>query len=216
MPDEHHPKPLSVNPCREVNLILLLGSYNDETFKLLKRLREFVLETFGGNEIYCIMLEGVDVYLSDRVQVLAEKWSEDKVTLFVFTEGMITDNVEEINLIDEAVKIVENFLRIKYQATFIRKVPIIEKLGMLANACRLIFVPRHRELTRGGELVELTYLSPYCGDRMYFLKKKKGIGLSAMVKEILDAFNVNLRTYNDEMELFDEVERIIRYRLLGS
>jgi hypothetical protein len=215
MPDEHHPKPLSVNPPREVRLILLLGSYDDETFKLLKRLREFVLETFGVNEIYCIMLEGVDVYLSDRVQVLAEKWSEDKVTLFVFTEGIILDNVEDINLIDKAVKTVENFLRIKYQATFIRKVPILEKLGMLANACSLIFVLRHRELTRGGELVELTYLSPYCGDRMYFLKKE-GIGLSAMVKEILDAFNVNLRTYNDERELFDEVERIIRYRLLGS
>ena len=40
------------------------------------------------------MLEGVDVYLSDRVQVLAEKWSEDKVTLFVFTEGIILDTLK--------------------------------------------------------------------------------------------------------------------------
>jgi len=36
---------------------------------------------------------------------------------------MILDNVEDINLIDEAVKTVENFLRIKYQATFIRESP---------------------------------------------------------------------------------------------
>jgi hypothetical protein len=54
MPDEHHSKPSSVNPRREVRLILLLGSYDDETFKLLKRLREFVLETFGGETKFTV------------------------------------------------------------------------------------------------------------------------------------------------------------------
>ena len=35
-----------------------------------------------------------------------------------------------------------------------------------------------------------------------------------MVKEILDAYGVNLRAYNDEKELIEEIERIIRYKLI--
>jgi len=74
-------------------------------------------------------------------------------------------------------------------------------------------VLRHQELTRGGEWVELTYIAQDCAKKMYLLKKE-GIPLSTMVKEILDAYGVNLRAYNDEKELIEEIERIIRYKLI--
>jgi len=60
--------------------------------------------------------------------------------------------------------------------------------------------------------VELTYIAPDCGKKTYLLKKE-GIPLSTMVKETLDAFDVNLRAYNDEKVLIEEIERIIRYKL---
>jgi len=187
-----------------------LGSYDVKTLDLMKHVRESILEKFGDEDIYCIMLEDVDVYLTDKVEVLTERW-DYKITLWVFRGTTLVDLVD-VNIVDEVGKTIENFLRANYQTTIIRKIPILEKLQLLAKVGWLLLVLRHRGLTRGGEWVELTYIAPDCGKKTYLLKKE-GIPLSTMVKEILDAFDVNLRAYNDEKELIEEIERIIRYKL---
>ena len=181
--------------------------YDVKTLDLMKHVRESILEKFGDEDIYCIMLEDVDVYLTGKVEVLTERWG-DKITLWVFSGTTLVDLVD----VNEVGKTIENFLRANYQTTIIRKVPILEKLRLLAKVGWLLLVLRHQELTRGGEWVELTYIAPDCGKKTYLLKKE-GIPLSTMVKETLDAFDVNLRAYNDEKVLIEEIERIIRYKL---
>ena len=191
-----------------MKLILLLGSYDPETIAMMKRLQEFIAKTFGHDEIYTLILERLELYQTDKVDVLAEKWSDEKVTLMMFDRKPSLVDVTDVEISEGLNNTVENFLKENYQVTTIHRIPILEKLSMLARVCWLIFVIRHLELTRGGELVELTYLAPSCNGKI-FLLKREGVLLSTMVKEILDAFDVNLRTYNDENELMEEVERII-------
>ena len=130
-------------------LIILLGSYDVKTLNLMKHVKESILEKFGDEDIYCILLEDVDVYLTDKVEVLTERWA-GKITLWVFRGTTLVD------LVDVKVgETIENFLRANYQTTIVRKVPIFEKLRLLATVGWLLLVLRHQELTRGGEWVEL-------------------------------------------------------------
>lgn len=96
------------------------------------------------------------------------------------------------------------------------KLPILEKLKHLSFSASLLFLVRHRGLTRGGEYIELVYLlgeSRMDPSKVYFLKKE-GIDLSEMVKEILNRFRINFRSYRNENELCSEAISIAKYSFL--
>jgi len=191
---------------------LLLGSYDPETLDIMKRLQEHIAKTFGSEGVYSLILENLEVFLTDKVDIIAEKWNEDKVTLMVFGRKQVElIDVIDIDIRGDFTVTIENLLHENFQVEFIYKIPILEKLESLGKWCWLIFILRHRELTRGGELIELTYLAPTCNGKIFFLKKE-GVPISTMVKEIFEAYDVNLRTYNDEKELLEEAERIILHR----
>lgn len=71
---------------------------------------------------------------------------------------------------------------------------------------------RHRELTRGGEYIELVYLlgrgvlSPL---KVYFFKKD-GFNLSEMAWKIFNHHEVQFRSYTDEVGLNREAIRILK------
>lgn len=189
----------------------MLGSYDPETTKILKSLREFIAERFERDELYALMLENVDIYQSEKVDVVLERLSDRRATLMVFNKKSELIDVEDVEFEDD----VSGIMREKYGVESFIKTPVLEKLRLLASAAWLVFLIRHLEQTRGGELIELTYISNFCRDRI-FLLKKEGVKLSTMVEELIEAFKINLRTYVELRELFDTVERIIMYRLEQS
>ncbi|OYT54371.1 MAG: hypothetical protein B6U76_07495 [Desulfurococcales archaeon ex4484_217_2] len=95
------------------------------------------------------------------------------------------------------------------------RLPILRKLQELAKFSKPILIVRERELTRGGEYVELAFLLLEGTDtsKIVFLWNNK-VDISSMVKELLDACNFNFRPYSSEKELLDEVYRLIYYKII--
>jgi len=95
--------------------------------------------------------------------------------------------------------------------------PVLEKLQIVHDISLCTFILRHIEETRGGEYIELAYLltTRKRGEKIWFFKKE-GIHLSVMVKELLDAWGVNFRTYKTVEDLIEEAVRIVRYALMKA
>ncbi|MCP8316663.1 MAG: hypothetical protein H3Z52_10580 [archaeon] len=95
--------------------------------------------------------------------------------------------------------------------------PVLRKLQIIYDASLCTFLLRHKEETRGGEYIELAYLviTSKKSEKVWFLKKE-GILISTMVKELLDEWKINMRTYSNVEELIEEATRIVRYRLIEA
>jgi hypothetical protein len=114
------------------------------------------------------------------------------------------------NITEEQVTI--SFIRSKYPGSTFSKLPIIEKLRQLADASTLTLLIRHKELTRGGEYIELAFLlgSKSQPPKTVFLSKTN-VEISEMVWELLDYHGVNFRQYKNEHYLATESIRLIRH-----
>jgi len=52
--------------------ILLLGSFDPQTKAQLEDIKEEIVKTFSGENVYALLLDGVEVYFSDVVEVLTD------------------------------------------------------------------------------------------------------------------------------------------------
>ena len=180
----------------------------------MEGLREKIVEVFSHMEVYAILLDDAEAYLAGNYEVLVEKSRNDILTLYVFSNREVQD-VDEIKVgktsLDDAVYV---FLRDKYNVRrHFSKLPLINKLLLLFEAASLILIIRHREETRGGELIELALAGEKgYANKIWFLKKE-GINLSTMVEEYLDLKLINMRSYQKIEELVNEAIRIISYEI---
>ena len=80
------------------------------------------------------------------------------MALFIFDSSSTTIvNAEDITIKDanNTIKEIKEYLGIRYTITAFTSLPIFQTLEQLARIASLMFVLRHRELTRGGEYIDL-------------------------------------------------------------
>ena len=110
--------------------ILLLGSFDPQTKAQLEDTKEEIVKTFSGENVYALLLDSVEVYFSDVVEVLTELIAEDRITLFTFQDNQLVD-MEELKLEkDDADKTIYDYLKKKHNITGSRTCP-----------CRRIVLP---------------------------------------------------------------------------
>jgi len=200
-----------------LSVVLLLGSYDPHTKSVMYALKEKIAEEFSGTNTYAYLLEELLIFNeeSHRFFVIAERWSEKRISIFIFTHAEYPlDNVE-VEIGDENIEaVVRKVIREKYNVA-IRKVPIVDKLRILAQLSVAIIVIREKEETRGGEVAELIYLILNNFADKVCLFKRENISLSSMLMEFLDYMRIPIRTYNSIDELIQGVKRYISYRMHG-
>lgn len=203
----------------EPKIVLILGSFDDETKEVLNALKNEIIRLFSGLDLYCFLLDDLELYASTDGEygVLVELYSLDSITLFLF------DNREKILLHTEDIKVIrdniasETFEFLKNWCNKMGKVSpeglirqtFFMKLELLFRASKIILVIRHKEETRGGEYIELAYGIREYRDKFYFFANN-GISVSTMVDELLNKFNVQKRSYGDNKDLVKQVLDIIK------
>jgi len=193
-----------------IAIILLLGSYDPQTRSHLEHVKEEIVKAFSGENVYAFLLDNVEIYFSDIVEVLAELLNGHKATLFIFQQNRLID-VYDVNLRNGLDQTVYDFLKEQYKIKRINKQPIFEKFNILMRLAKAVFLIRHKEETRGGEYLELIHaLFRGHSEKVWFFKKN-GLQLSTMLMEYLDKFKVNMRTFTDEQNLTSEIVRILKY-----
>lgn len=198
-----------------ISIILLLGSYDPKTRSYLECIKEEIVKRYSGENVYVFLLDEVEIYYSEKVQVLTELLNADKATLFIFQDGQLID-VYDVNLKNGLDETVYSFVNEKYGVRRISKQPIFEKFNILMRLAEAVFLIRHKEETRGGEYLELMHALFSGHSKKIWLFKKNGLQLSTMLMEYLDEFKVNMRTYTNEQDLTSAITRILRYEFLSQ
>jgi len=193
----------------------LLGSYDPQTRSILEDVKEEIVKSFSGRDVYAVLLEFVEIYLSKTIQVLVELLNAGRISLFIFQEDVLVD-VCDVNLEGSLDETVYSFLKEKHGAPKIEKQKVFNKLDRLMQLAKAILLIRDKEETRGGEYVELMHaLFNAHANKVWFFKRN-GVRLSAMLMEYLDKFKVNIRPYTDYQDLKTEVIRLLGYQLSSS
>lgn len=162
------------------------------------------------------MLDTVEIYTSDDIDVLTELLGEDRITIFTFQNNQLIDaNDIKLEKMDKD-KTVYDYLKNKYHVAHLNRLSIFNKLDFLMADAKVILLLRDKEETRGGEYLELIHaLFRGHADKIWFLKKNE-IALSAMLMEYPDKYEVKMRTYQGESDLENAVIRTLQYQLQNS
>jgi hypothetical protein len=196
--------------------LLLLGSFDPQTKNTLDNLKEEIVKTFSAENTYAFMLDTVEIYSADDMEILTEHFSKDKITLFIFQNNQLIDVDDTDTEKGDTETTVYNYMKKHYSVTHINRYSIFNKLDVLMQTAKTIFLLREKEETRGGEYLELMHaLFRGHAEKIWFLKKN-GIELSAMLMEYLDKYGVKMRTYNGERDLKKAVIRTLQYQLQDS
>ncbi len=188
--------------------VLLLGSYDPDTYSLLLTIRENIAKNFIEH-IYGILLDKIDIYKgiynNEHVFLLFDK---ENPMIYVISKTELVDTV----YIDDTSK-ASNILR-DSDILVKDRLSVLDKFRILAEYKNTLafFIIRDKELTRCGEIVELLFLLKLGIDpgKVYFLYNNQ-ISISSMIKEMINYLGLNVRTYKSRNELLSEINSIIYY-----
>lgn len=184
--------------------ILLLGSYDKETKPILRNLRKILNEKFERYVCTTVLLENIDIHKSSiegiDIQLFIEK-EDSQITMTIVRNGnqilerLDVDESEFSSTIGEKSKLIDY--------TKFRKLNQLEKVGLLNEWADIAYTIKHNELTRGGELVELTYILFTNAKRAnidafkYNIFFQSNIVISSMLEEIVKNFRIDTISYTD-------------------
>ena len=202
--------------------ILLLGSYDSETRRILYKVKDEInkLSTYYDEYLLIpLLLENVEVYRiakEDRVGLaILERYAENLWSLMIAIEGEIEvyDDVEGSSL-EKVEEVIEKTYGLRWM-----RLQLLEKFKYLASMVAgsgLIIVIRHVELAGCGELVELTFLlrEGVPADVIRVLVNEE-INVSSMLLELLRMYRIYWERYGDEGELLRIIRGIIQYFIGG-
>ncbi len=200
-----------------VKFVLLLGSFDLKTKRLLDAVKLGIAERFSGEGVFAFLLDELEVYMARNYLVLVEKISDKTANLHLFTQAGDLEETYDLALnestLDEAVTSV---LKEEWGVIGVVKLPILEKLSTIVKFASAILLIREKEETRGGEVAELIYcIMANATDRVCLFKKER-IALSQMIMEFLDAARIVMRTYRDRDDLHTAVLRYLSYQIGGN
>ncbi len=196
-------------------LVLLLGSYDPETKGVLYEIREHIARSFREH-VYGMLLEGLEMYdcvRDGQTHVLVVEGGEEPAAYLFTPTGQLMDAIPLESAGPEGAGEAARKLGLELKL----RLPVIEELSALAHFPDLLtIVVRHREFTRCGEYIELVFLLTQGVEprRVVFLWNVN-VPISTMLRELLDRYNFNLRTYGDERELLEETHRLVYYAVRG-
>lgn len=199
----------------ELTFILLLSSYDPETKNLLDIIKQKIAEKWCGEKVYGIVLDEVELYLTEDYFILVEKWSRESISIYIFYHSGEHKESYELSISEKTIidKEIENLLREKYGIVNVNKATILDKLKWLTYISKSILVIRDKEETRGGEIAELIYCIMNRHSNKICLFKREGFELSSMLMEFLDMYKVNIRSYRDRNSLIEGILRYLSYRI---
>lgn len=200
---------------KPINIILLLGSYDPQTKSHLETLREEIAKKFSGENVYSFLLDDLEIYSADLIEVLVESFDKNKAALFIFKRGVLVES-DQITLKNGLDETIYRFLKEKYGVQKFRKTPIFTKFEALMGLAKALFLIRDREETRGGEYVELIHAMLQGHSKKIWFFKRNGVRVSAMLMEYLEKFRVKMRPYINQQDLVTGIIRILRYELFLS
>ena len=200
----------------KLNLVLLLGSYDQNTKELLIQVKGGIADQYGGEGVYGILLDDTRAYYTGECFVIAEKWADGKwsISLYTHSDG---SPIEEFDVSADDDKKLDLEIRTILRKTFgevsIRKLTVLQKLEELLRISGLVVVVRDKEETRGGEVAELVYTILNGQGKKVCVFKKETVELSTMLREFLDLESVVMRPYKDSADLIRECLRHVSYRI---
>ena len=208
------------DPDHRYWIILLLGSYDQITWKVLENLRNNLSQDFMGlnNSVITLLLNNTEVYVIELIDnttpkiinspLIVEKFDNNKrASLYFLDQNKITE-IEDIDIL-ESISLEDNlmnFLQRKYQVNQLEKLSILSQLEYIGTISTSIFLIRHEELTRGGEYIELIHLLQRISKNKLSFIKREGFDISTMAWEILDSYGIQFRTYNTETDLLNRIK----------
>jgi hypothetical protein len=197
--------------------ILLLGSYDSETKRILYKVKDEInkLSTYYDEYLLIpLLLENVEVYRIAKEDkfglAILERYAENLWSLMIAIEGEIEyDDVGEGSL-EEVEEVIEKTYGLRWT-----RLPLLEKFIHLARTVMgsgLVIVIRHVELARCGELIELVFLlrEGVPPDAIRVLVNWE-INVSSMLLELLRMYRIYWEHYRDEEGLLRIIRSIIQY-----
>lgn len=194
--------------------VLLLGSYDDETKDLMRRLIRMLIDIYDpqhdlkARRLVPLLVEDVRIFESrsgaDSYWVIFERY--DDVYTFQLFKGENRIDAFDCKVADfqDSVKEIEDSILASqdYHEIF-----VTNKVRQLCQWVDLIAVFKDKELTRGGELIELTMLVvlELVGQDFFSRKmsifRKRNVSLSWMVEEIMQLDRIRPIQYSSYEEL---------------
>lgn len=193
-------------------LVLLLGSYDPKTREILDGMKKRLVTTFHSEDLFVFVMDSVRSFIAGPYQILVEELNEKHSTIFLFEQGELSE-VEEIMTNGALEDALARYVEEHYEDLPISEQPIFDKLATISFASKATILIKDQEETRGGELVELSYLAMKFSSEKFWFLKRTDISLSTMVKELLTMLHVGFRVYSSREELEQETIRIVRYAL---
>ena len=214
--------------------VLILGSYDSETKRLLYSLRDYLTSRFVELGHYFIIMETMTLFrVEDGREVLTEEDGANNVTLYIFpsrtkageVEAEMIDTVKLDGGLEETVsKYVSKYIteldRLPSQTRIhMEKAPITGLTGLfnfLVEICAFYNVIRLKEETRGGEYLELCQILRMKDSRMvrqesdvYYFNKVGNVH-STMLNLLLDSKEIMLRDFNDKDDICQQIEELVK------
>jgi hypothetical protein len=192
--------------------ILLLGSYDEETKKVLCFAKDELADRFQRYCCTTLLLENIDMFVSlmpdiHDYWVIIEKKDEGGTVIAMNRKKQPIEIVEfkdEKEFRSRLGKDSGNTIDLRR----FRKVEQIEKVELLNNWADLVYLVRELESTRGGEVVELVYLLLHQSLTLskrdpfkYEFFFNRNIPISSMIKEIVSNYKINPTDYSNVQEL---------------
>lgn len=183
--------------------ILILGSYDQATKDILHRLRMDLNKQFERYSCFTVLLENIEVHQSRAKShdlfILIETENQYSGTVTIVQESSILDTLTFLDE-TELKGILSDDAGVIDMKAF-RKLKEFEKLMLLAQWADVIYLIKENELTRGGELVEVTYLLTL-GNISYLFTQNmeffvhQGTTISTMLKELIEFRNIRTFSYD--------------------
>ena len=208
--------------------VLILGSYDSDTKRLLYSLRECLTRKFVIEGHHFLLMEMTSLFkVEDGRYVITEEDGKNNVTLYIFPQVICMKEIE-VEMID-TIKLeggLEETVS-KYITAFdgsttriqMERARITGETGLfdyLVEICSLYSIIRLKEESRGGEYLELCQILKMKErklvrqERDIYYFNKVGNVHSTMLNLFLDSKELMFRDFNDENNLCQQLEELVR------
>jgi hypothetical protein len=208
--------------------VLILGSYDNETKKLIYSLRDCLTSKFVKEGHYFIIMEKMALFRTeDGRYVLTEEDTNCNVTLYIFNSiGNIgefgPEMIDTIKLEGGLEETVSKYITDPCELPNMiqmDKAPITGETGLfnfLVEICSFYNIIRLKEESRGGEYLELCQILRMKDrklvrqERDVYYFNKIGNVHSSMLNLVLNSNELVLRDFDENGDLCQQIEELVK------
>lgn len=185
----------------------------------MRTLQHRLVSDLAGEPLLVYLLEDLlsyDAYdETGDITLMVEQFEQEQATIYIFRESRLLDVCDLVY--SDLERDIEEIMMVNYSIHLGFRKGVLPTVGFVSAISRGVFLVRDRELTRGGELVELCYLvfGRISNLNLLFLRRE-GIAVSSMVEEVLSTYDVPFANFRDEADLHEKgLEQISRWLQAG-